>query len=118
MSRAMSFKMTRSPPPWAAPGTTLDRRSALMMDGMALRNMRRKMCALIRAGFLLWLLAGPLAALAAQGRILVYGDSLSASYGIGQKEGWVALLEERLRKDGLDYSVANASISGETSSGG
>ena len=50
--------------------------------------------------------------------LLVYGDSLSAAYGIGQKEGWVALLEERLRQKRLDYTVANASISGETSSGG
>ena len=49
---------------------------------------------------------------------MVYGDSLSAAYGIGQKQGWVALLEERLRKNGLDYTVVNSSISGETSSGG
>ncbi len=50
--------------------------------------------------------------------ILVYGDSLSAAYGIAQKEGWVALLEQRLRQKQSDYTVANASISGETSSGG
>jgi acyl-CoA thioesterase-1 len=50
--------------------------------------------------------------------LLVYGDSLSAAYGIGQKEGWVTLLEQRLRQKQLDYTVANASISGETSSGG
>ena len=50
--------------------------------------------------------------------ILVYGDSLSAAYGIAQKKGWVALLEQRLRQKHLDYTVANASISGETSSGG
>ncbi|OGA10873.1 MAG: arylesterase [Betaproteobacteria bacterium RIFCSPLOWO2_02_FULL_65_20] len=50
--------------------------------------------------------------------LLVYGDSLSAAYGIGQKQGWVTLLEERLRQKHFDYTVANASISGETSSGG
>ena len=50
--------------------------------------------------------------------LLVYGDSLSAAYGIGQKQGWVTLLEERLRQMHFDYTVANASISGETSSGG
>ena len=50
--------------------------------------------------------------------LLVYGDSLSAAYGIAQKEGWVTLLEQRLRQRHLDYTVANASISGETSSGG
>ena len=50
--------------------------------------------------------------------LLVYGDSLSAAYGIGQKEGWVTLLEQRLRQKRIDYTVANASISGETTSGG
>ena len=52
------------------------------------------------------------------GTILVYGDSLSAAYGISQKDGWVALLQERLRKSHPNYTVANASISGETSMGG
>lgn len=55
---------------------------------------------------------------AAAATILVFGDSLSAAYGIGAREGWPTLLAERLRKDKLDYTVANASISGETSSGG
>jgi acyl-CoA thioesterase I len=50
--------------------------------------------------------------------ILVYGDSLSAAYGIAQERGWVALLEARLKSERKDYSVANASISGETTSGG
>jgi acyl-CoA thioesterase-1 len=63
-------------------------------------------------------LAAPSSSFASQGTILVYGDSLSAAYGIGQKEGWVSLLQDRLRKSGPDYTVANASISGETSSGG
>lgn len=60
---------------------------------------------------------GPSAASGA-GTILVFGDSLSAAYGIGQKEGWPTLLDERLKQRRLDYSVANASISGETTSGG
>ncbi len=55
---------------------------------------------------------------AAAGTILVYGDSLSAAYGIAQERGWVALLEARLKREKPDYSVANASISGETTSGG
>jgi len=50
--------------------------------------------------------------------LLVYGDSLSAAYGISQKNGWVALLQERLRQKPLDYTVVNASVSGETASGG
>jgi acyl-CoA thioesterase-1 len=50
--------------------------------------------------------------------ILVYGDSLSAAYGIAQSSGWVALLDARLKQRKLDYTVVNASISGETSAGG
>ncbi|MGH8704774.1 MAG: arylesterase [Burkholderiales bacterium] len=51
-------------------------------------------------------------------KILVFGDSLSSGYGIAERRGWVALLEERLRRERLDYIVVNASISGETTSGG
>jgi len=68
--------------------------------------------------FALFTLATAWSAATAAGTILVYGDSLSAAYGIGQKDGWVTLLEERLKQRKLDYSVANASISGETTSGG
>jgi acyl-CoA thioesterase-1 len=50
--------------------------------------------------------------------ILVYGDSLSTAYGLPQSAGWVALLEARLKQGRLDYTVANASISGETTAGG
>jgi acyl-CoA thioesterase I len=50
--------------------------------------------------------------------ILVYGDSLSAAYGIAASRGWVALLAERLPREGFDYNVVNASISGETTAGG
>jgi acyl-CoA thioesterase-1 len=50
--------------------------------------------------------------------VLVYGDSLSAAYGMPERQGWVALLEERLKREHPDYSVANASISGETTAGG
>lgn len=50
--------------------------------------------------------------------VLVLGDSLSAEYGIARGTGWVSLLQDRLHKERLDYSVVNASISGETTSGG
>ncbi len=50
--------------------------------------------------------------------ILVFGDSLSAGFGIRQDAAWPALLQQRLSEKRLDYSVINASISGETSSGG
>ncbi len=50
--------------------------------------------------------------------ILVLGDSLSAAYGINIDRGWVALLRERLAQAGYPHRVVNASISGETTSGG
>jgi acyl-CoA thioesterase-1 len=50
--------------------------------------------------------------------ILVMGDSLSAEYGLARGTGWVKLLEEQLQKQGSPWTVFNASISGETSSGG
>jgi len=50
--------------------------------------------------------------------ILVMGDSLSAEYGLLRGAGWVKLLEEQLQKQGSPWNVFNASISGETSSGG
>lgn len=50
--------------------------------------------------------------------IVVLGDSLSAEYGLPRDTGWVALMRERLATERLDYSVANASISGDTTSGG
>ena len=55
---------------------------------------------------------------AAAPTILVYGDSLSAAYGIPQSAGWVALLGERLKQRRLDYTVVNESVSGETTAGG
>ena len=48
----------------------------------------------------------------------MFGDSLSAAYGIAAKRGWVALLAGRLQRERPDYSVVNASISGETTAGG
>ena len=50
--------------------------------------------------------------------LLVIGDSLSAAFGIEQQQGWVALLQSRLHQEAHDYQVINASISGETTSGG
>ena len=50
--------------------------------------------------------------------LLVLGDSLSAEYGLARGTGWVQLLADRLRARGSDYRVVNASISGETTSGG
>lgn len=63
----------------------------------------------------LWLLSGPLLASAlAAPTILVFGDSLSAAYGIPRESGWVSLLERRLG----GHKLVNASVSGETTAGG
>jgi acyl-CoA thioesterase-1 len=50
--------------------------------------------------------------------VLVVGDSLSAEYGIARGAGWVALLEQKMKNEKIDAKVVNASISGETTSGG
>jgi len=63
------------------------------------------------------ILANPASAASAPS-ILVVGDSLSAGYGIEMREGWVTLLQQRLVKKGYPHTVVNASISGDTTSGG
>lgn len=50
--------------------------------------------------------------------VLVLGDSLSAGYGIALEESWVTLLEARLAREGYGHRVINASVSGDTTSGG
>ena len=50
--------------------------------------------------------------------ILVFGDSLSAGYGIDIDQSWVTLLQQRLEETGYEHRVVNASISGETTAGG
>ncbi len=67
------------------------------------------------AGLLLVL---PIAAYAADPVLLVFGDSLSAGYGIAARSAWPTLLESELKRQGKPYRVVNASISGETTAGG
>lgn len=50
--------------------------------------------------------------------VLILGDSLSAGYGIDLEQSWPSLLQQRLQGEGYGYRVVNASISGETTSGG
>jgi len=57
-------------------------------------------------------------AVASDRTILVFGDSLSAAHGLRPDQGWVALLIARLRAQGYEYQVINASVSGETTTGG
>jgi acyl-CoA thioesterase I len=61
---------------------------------------------------------GATAAPAAGHEIVVVGDSVSAEYGLARGTGWVALLGQRLAAEKLPWTVANASISGDTTSGG
>lgn len=58
------------------------------------------------------------AAPAAAKTILVLGDSLSAGYGLDAGTGWVALLDQKLKSQGLPHRIVNASVSGETTAGG
>jgi acyl-CoA thioesterase-1 len=55
---------------------------------------------------------------AAAPKILVLGDSISAGYGLAANEGWVSLLQNRLKTQGYGYRVVNASVTGETTTGG
>jgi acyl-CoA thioesterase I len=68
------------------------------------------------------LLAAGALALAATGAcahtVMVFGDSLSAAHGLAIEQGWVHLVEERIKAAGLDWNVVNASVSGETTAGG
>lgn len=70
-----------------------------------------------------WWLSGALTLIfwahgAVAGTLLVVGDSISAAFGLDSRQGWVALLENRLKEEGFEHSVVNASISGDTSAGG
>jgi len=64
------------------------------------------------------MLAASASAYSAPKTVLVLGDSLSAEYGLARGSGWVALLEQKLKQDKVAASIVNASISGETTSGG
>jgi acyl-CoA thioesterase-1 len=63
-------------------------------------------------------LAASASAYSAPKTVLVLGDSLSAEYGITRGSGWVSLLEQKLKAEKIDAAIVNASISGETTSGG
>ncbi|WP_236198671.1 arylesterase [Pseudomonas pseudonitroreducens] len=70
-----------------------------------------------------WLMGGCLALLlitqqAAAQTLLVVGDSISAGLGLDTSQGWVSLLDKRLKEQGFGYKVVNASISGDTTAGG
>jgi acyl-CoA thioesterase-1 len=72
----------------------------------------------VRRAWLVAALLGLSVPAAAARTVLVFGDSLSAAYGLSAGEGWVHLLGERASREGLDWRVVNASVSGETAAGG
>lgn len=67
---------------------------------------------------LLFVLLAAAPAPAAERVIVVLGDSLTAGLGVAREEAYPALLEARLRREGYDYRVVNAGVSGDTSAGG
>lgn len=79
---------------------------------------RRDCIKQLAASALAGLVVLPVRAQATRPVILVVGDSLSAEYGLQRGSGWVALLEKRLAQEKITAGVVNASISGDTTSGG
>ncbi|OLU16757.1 MULTISPECIES: arylesterase [unclassified Pseudomonas] len=73
------------------------------------------MRAIVKGAILGLLLIGQMAQ---AGTVLVVGDSISAAFGMDTQQGWVHLLDERMRDEGFEHRVVNASISGDTSAGG
>jgi acyl-CoA thioesterase-1 len=82
---------------------------------MSLHRARSLILTLLALGFLL---AGSARAENALPVLLVFGDSISAGYGIATGKGWVTLLTQRLQAEGYRYTVVNGSVSGETTPGG
>ena len=83
-----------------------------------LHRHRRHCIALAGAAVALWHSPVQAQNAAAARKILILGDSLSAEYGLARGTGWVALLEQRLTQQYPNATVINASVSGETTSGG
>jgi acyl-CoA thioesterase-1 len=91
---------------------------ALGKSGMlnVLKDLSKKLS--VHGPFALLLLSAAASAYSAPKTVLVLGDSLSAEYGLARGAGWVALAEKKLQDQKMDATVVNASVSGETTSGG
>lgn len=72
---------------------------------------------MFRTALLILLCLASLPVSAESRTLLILGDSLSAAYGIQKEQGWVQLLAQRLKQNKYDYSIVNASITGETTLG-
>jgi acyl-CoA thioesterase-1 len=92
-------------------------RTAMMDSGMHKPLLRRRHFNWTLLALACWGFAAPVLAASGQ-RILVVGDSLSAEYGLARGTGWVALLQKQLAQEKPGVDVINASISGDTTSGG
>ena len=68
--------------------------------------------------FLILVLSGAAGFAHAAATILVFGDSISAGYGLPRDHSWVDLMRARLAREHADYKVVNASVTGETTTGG
>lgn len=86
-----------------------------MQDGLKSSGI---MFGILRAAIAFALALFAMSAYSASKTILVLGDSLSAEYGLPRGSGWVALMDKRLAAEKFDARIFNASISGETTSGG
>ena len=91
--------------------------NAVHFTKLALRRALKGLSAMLAVGLVLALGLSAQAATATN-TILIVGDSLSAEYGLRRGTGWVALLEKQLASEKVAAKVVNASISGDTTSGG
>jgi acyl-CoA thioesterase-1 len=113
--KSISRKMRSSP---LASCTVLETpRTAMMDSGMHKPLLRRRHFNWTLLALASWGFAAPSSAATGQ-RILIVGDSLSAEYGLARGTGWVALLQKQLEQEKPGVQVINASISGDTTSGG
>jgi len=85
---------------------------------LSVKGRRAAVAVMLRTVLMAGLLMQVAVAHSASKTVLVLGDSLSAEYGISRGTGWVPLLEKRLASSSIDADIINASISGETTSGG
>jgi acyl-CoA thioesterase-1 len=81
----------------------------MQLDGFSTLG---KMHHALRTLLLLGLMLFTVSAYSASKTVLVLGDSLSAEYGLARGNGWVSLLEKRLKEENINATVINASISG------
>jgi len=85
---------------------------------MAIANTQSTFPAFALLLAVLWVNSADSAQADTEQTLVVFGDSLSAAYGIDEADGWVTLLSQRLAEQGFSYQVINSSVSGETTDGG